>query len=172
MRFLDRAASVETTLSVEVGCMRLFRRGKSPKSNPLPTNPNTALKLAANGIKAGAKQAFSSHRFAHVLQVLVPRYVTKVTKAVVVFQAIDVVNVLLRPFAMDMQPRKSVRVVAHSVNANGHVSRSILYSGSVADFASTSKPNTPMKTTGVAVVIKNFAQSLRGQFGVFHGCFA
>lgn len=93
--------------------------------------------------------------------------VAKVRNPIVRSDAVDVVNHKARPLAVHVQPSKSVRSLQSAINLNTNVSV-CSGAGHCASPSATSSVRPPSKDAGRLVVVKKFAQTLRGKIGLSH----
>lgn len=109
---------------------------------------------------ANTKQAnfVSFGGLSHVLKIAVPSYLAQIAKAIVTFVAVYVVNMLCRPFAGHISPRKAVRELLSVMDSYSPItsrlsrsSRSSYKVGSLFVFK-------PCKDPRIGVVMKRRAQ--------------
>lgn len=106
-----------------------------------------------------------------VLHVLGARSGTKVCPSVVLPIAVDVVNVSGGPSPGHVEPRETVVKVAGSINADpqvviaGRISRNWPQGASVRVAGALRNPG---EYSSLRVVVKKFAQALRGKIGLSH----
>lgn len=94
---------------------------------------------------------------------------TKVGYAVVVFNPVYVIQPFIRPFTMNIQPRKSMSDIAASVNLAGDVSACDLPLHTASNEPSKLWSLTyPSQVSGIWVVVKKFAQACCGKIGLSH----
>lgn len=94
---------------------------------------------------------------------------SKIDESVVGAVAVDVVKNAGRPFAGHVKPRKTMRKESRPVYADDDVSTRCHASDRASSVASVSADcNAPHEHTHRWVVIKQFAQSLRGKIGFSH----
>jgi hypothetical protein len=121
--------------------------------NPVPTDS----KVSAFAVSSGGNL---------VLHVLRPSRWAKIAYSVVGPVSVDVVGVVLRKFAMHVHPRKPVGVVNDFVQTDAqvaalHVPRNRSKNHALPRFGMG-------EYSGVGVVVKKLAQTLRGKIGLSH----
>jgi hypothetical protein len=105
---------------------------------------------------------------ANILDILRVRNVSKVGYAVIRRLAVDVVDFVVRPFAVDIKPRKPVRPVLASVHPYGYVA---FWVGKINNWAKCNaigSPNLSAKDSSIGVVIQKFAQAFCGKICFSH----
>lgn len=93
--------------------------------------------------------------------------VAKVGDPIVRSDPVDVVDHKARPFPVHVEPRKSVPSVQPTINLNADIPVCI-GAGHCASPSATSSVRPPSKEAGRLVVVKKFAQTLRGKIGLSH----
>lgn len=169
MRLCDasnRASAVQPAFGLKVDLMGLFWRIVGAKAYLLSVysdlcQPSLFVRRDA---KETAEVAFFG--FADVLLVAHVRNIAQVCKAVIQRIAVDVVNLVKRHFARDVQPSKPVRSHVHAINTNEpspalHPSSRLVCSLSAAS-------GVPCKNTRLWVVVKKFAQAFCGKIAGTH----
>lgn len=98
-------------------------------------------------------------RFSNVLSVARFIYHTKVSKSVVMFDAVNVVNETVRPLTRHVKPRQTMRFVDRAFVANGAVPYPFFSAARGRTFAHTfRRSNSPRKNTCVRAVIQNLSK--------------
>lgn len=91
---------------------------------------------------------------ANVLRVAAQVNDTQIAQSIVSFSPVDVVNKTVRPDAMRMKPRKSVRFVDFLFYAYSNVAKFVGIARNVANVHGFARPCNPSKNSGVVVVMK------------------
>ena len=92
----------------------------------------------------------------------------QVAYSVVRLAPVDVVNFTRRPFAINVQPRQTVRKEARPINADVDVSIRCVESPGDRSSCSPAPSSFVGEVSRIGVVVKNFAQTLRGKIGLSH----
>lgn len=161
---LERKVWMKLALSLHVGFMGFLWRVKRPEVLVFPINFDAGLPLA--GAKRScthqARRAVAS-KFALILAVILRRNITQVCDAVVVGDAVDVVNIAARPDAMNVKPCQPMLTVLTAFDADvpvslrhGHKPRTLPFLGKLIAVG----PVSENPSIGV-VVQKLFQQILR-----------
>ena len=103
-----------------------------------------------------------------ILHVHGSRHVTEISDPVVCLVTIDVINLLLRPRSMRVQPRQSVRPEVSTVNHNNDVALAVERSSGCANFDPVAKLNPPPKNSSVGVVVQQALQRFACKVGAFY----
>ena len=84
----------------------------------------------------------------------------QIADSVVVANSVDVVNLMRRPFTINVQPSKSVGHVDNVLDANINSSARVAVTRNILNFNSVGKSNFPSKNSSLGVVMKNFVKLL------------
>lgn len=166
----DSAAFVKLTFRDYVGLVRLLGGGKHAKVPLLPAEGNVRHPLVGNVVPVSAKQPgrlVICAGLSHVLLVDGLGYISQLANAVVSGVAVNVVNLPIRPSPVKMQPSKAVRAVTAPINHDDRVSVRAASRNS-SRFCRPATEYAPNENAGFGVVVKNFAQTLRGKIGLSH----
>jgi hypothetical protein len=104
----------------------------------------------------------------NVLRVDDSRDITKIVYSVVAWVAVDVVNALPRKSAVAVKPGKAMSPMNIPVNAYLTPAEWMDCAGDHPDSDSVRRDFTPRKNAGLWIVVKKFAQTLRGKIGLSH----
>ena len=97
--------------------------------------------------------------FSDVLRIACFVYNSKIGKSVIIFDAINVVDKAIRPFAGHVQPRQSVRFVNGTFVANGAVADAFFAAPRyIAFLHAFGRAYFPRKKTRIRTVRQNFAK--------------
>jgi len=171
MAILERATNMKPPLGFYVRCMRFFRRIESSEM----VIPTVGFKFCSPAlcpfVKGNAKKSACvvGSWTSLVLRINCWISKTQIVESVIRSIAIDVVKHVGRPLTSHVQPCKAMRKESRSVNADRNVAASF-------NASNRSCTMSPMPTNGNAthkrsdhrVVIKKFAQSLRGKIRFSH----
>lgn len=174
---LQHATRVQVSLGLDIGGMRLFWRGEDAKvgslasdldgRDPFLSHASLGAGYASNPKKAGRARCVP---IAHVLRIELSRHVAQVGNSVVRPAPVDVVDFTVRPFAGHIEPREAVRIVPAPIHTNDDVSR---HSIDTSDCGAGSPAPTmgrcrAREHASLWIVVKQFAQTLRGKIGRSH----
>ena len=95
--------------------------------------------------------------------------VPKIIYLVIGCVAVNVVNIVFRPFFINIEPSEPMRVVPFPVNTDLLVPLAVGCTSSAARFNRFIQALNPNKYSGVGVVIKSFAEHLMRKIIIFHG---
>lgn len=94
--------------------------------------------------------------------------ITKICKSVVCSVAVDVVNLVLRPFACHVEPRETMSVfLTGAINTNLHVAMLGHAAGGTVGPSSLAA-GAPGKRARQRVIVKKFAQTRGAKIGISH----
>jgi len=159
------AKRMQVVFCLQVRFMRFFGRGKQAKPNNLVVDFDFRTPLVvflANARKA----AFVVFALA-VLCVLGVCCLAQIGYAVVRSVAVNVVKLMGRPFAMNVQPRQSMRGVQYVVKPNANVPVLHAATRSVARPTATTRL-IPCKNARVSVIVDDFPQAGLSQLVGIH----
>ena len=142
--------------------------GEITKSYILPINDNSSEEPVLSFAYAKHPRLAVRKGSHHVVKVYPTRHVAEVCDGVVGRGSVDVVDIQLRPFSMNVEPCKTVRQVRVTINPDGYVSvfppmtgdRSCLYTA-------TTKP-TVSEQSGERVVVEQFPQPFKRKMWFIH----
>ena len=152
-------------LSVEIRFLRVFHSIKVSKVYFFPRHNNSGAEFVLGWAPLNAKNPgfVVLMRTALVVQILAHRCFAQIYNSIVCRVAVNVVDKFLRPFAVNVKPRESVRFV--SCVPNNYVPPPLTprSSGDVADLCSSAR-YLPYKFPCLGVVGEKFSKILSGQF--------
>lgn len=162
----NRASAVQPALCLKVDLMGLFWRIVGAKAYLLSVHSDLCQPslFVRRDAKEAAEVAFFS--FAHVLLVAHVRNIAQVCKAVIQRVAVDVVNLVKRHFASDVQPSKPMCGHVYAVNAD--VSATALNPSGRLVCSLSASSGVPSEDTRIWVVVKKFAQAFCGKIAGAH----
>lgn len=169
-RPLERAERMQLPLCNDVGFMGAFWRIKGTKGAPPIANGDVGSPLPTLGWRY-AKKAMRvvAARLVHVVAVLRMRCFTQVTPAIVMTNAVDVVDLFIGPFASHVEPSQPVSAERNAVNRDPKVPMT-LGSSDVANVHTMSYAKQACEQTSLWLVVKNFTQAVRGErISISHG---
>lgn len=151
------------TLKLQILLMRFFRRVKSAYAYSLPISHD--LRSPFSLVSANPQKAnfigFSSRPY--VLQIAKSSDLSQITKTIVFFIAVNMVNMVRRHFANYIKPRQSVRQSFNIVDSNTNVTRAMDRAGNFADKIRTPAMFAPSKNAGLRIIIQRLAQMFNGK---------
>jgi hypothetical protein len=165
----DTATIVKLTLRFKIPLVCLLRRVKDSKPNSFSIDTDGGrppFTLALNSHQS--RGLIGSGGALEVLQVGTSGNITKVSDGIVSLVSVDVVNVHFRPLAGHIKPGEAMRIVPCSLDSNDDVSDSLSGSGRTAFWGTKAKAFQPSEIARNWVVVKKFAQTLRGKIGLSH----
>jgi hypothetical protein len=111
-------------------------------------------------VRADAEQAnfVSFSGLSHVLKIAVPCYLAQIAKAIVTFVAVYMVNVLRRPFARHVSPRKPMRELLSVMDSYGPIACGLRRSRRFPYKIGSLFMRKPCKDTRIGVVMERRAQ--------------
>jgi len=167
---LDCAPWVQPALSLNVGGVSFFGRSKAAKMQCLAHVLYACRPLFLDRVVRGSYESRGANRCSRseVLHIGLGRNIPKVCNSVIGRVPIHMVNVLFRPLAERVKPSQPVAVVPYSINPNYAVSVAVGAASHFPCVRPEAKLNAPCESATVGVVVKNFAQSLRGKIGLSH----
>jgi len=160
---LDRASRMKSTLRFKISSIGFFATVKKPKVNLLSVDLNIGLPLlAVSTPHAKISRRIGPSRLALILGVFRACYVAKVAKTVIVSNAVGVVNKMLRPNSMHIEPSQSVHQVWVSVNPCKQVTFCVDCANNPANIMDLVS-RISCKYPGFLVVGKKLSQSFNSQ---------
>lgn len=168
---LNSAGLVQPSFGRKVCIMRRLWRTEITKADAFVIDRNNSAPLVRSlfslmNSKKSVCLVFV--RFALILTIHLHGHIAQIFKSVVTCVAIGVVN---RPFwvaARHVEPRQSVGLVNNAINRDVEVSALLWTAGNLPDFNSAAGLHKPRKNTRLWIVVKKFAQTLRGKIGLSH----
>lgn len=168
---LDRTARVQSALSLNVGGVGFFGGPVRAKVMDFAADsdgrkPSTPVALQVCADKPGG---FLCGLCApEILLINAPGYIPQIIKRVIAGVSINVVNLMLRPSTGNVQPRKPVGQKPASCNGNYGPSVDVTSAGNASRVGGPASTLAPCEYAGLGVVMKKFAQKLRGKIGLSH----
>ena len=104
--------------------------------------------------------------FSYVLKIAMPRHLAQIAKTVVAFVAVYVVDMLRRPFACRINPRKAMRELFSVMDSYGPITSGLRRSGLFSYKIGSLFMCKPCKDTCIGVVSKRCSQMLNGAWWV------
>lgn len=154
-----------------VSGMRKFSGSKTTKMLAFPVKSNLGIPLPGRLVQRDSKQAaglIAYWRTMLILLIFAVACLSQVYKAIVCPVAIHVVNLLRRPFSRHVKPREAVCLVRGSGAADAPISIAMVQIPGFLSVAATGATFGPCEYTRLRVVVKKFAQTLRGKIGLSH----
>lgn len=160
----DGTACVESSLRLKVGGVSICGRIEATQVRHLPAYVNDGLPLAAERIPVDAKEPAGvvRRRRSQILAVRALACVAQVREPVVPPVAVDVVNILLRPFSGCMQPCKSMSGVKNAGDSYQSVPVAVYATGWAA-YGAPASGDSPGEPASLGIVVKKLAHTLRGK---------
>lgn len=160
---LERVALMKLPLSLKVGGVRVFGRSESAQVDPVSLENDSRREFSATRANAKDARRASLDGSASVLVVDFLRYVSQVRPAVITSYAVQVINVVRRPFARDVKPDHAVNKALLGINGHLQVAVAAGCSRDVASVCSVGRPDASSKNTGLGVVVEKLSDACRGQ---------
>ena len=135
-----------------IGSVSFFRSAEVSKVVSLTHDRNLRSPFSVVSSYAKKSAAVVASGFALILSVFRGRNKAKVGYPVVIWVAVDMVNLQYRPLTVDIKPRKSMRSVILASNHNLHIPLAVLASGVRAFFGCTGPSLRPSKHTSFGVI--------------------
>jgi hypothetical protein len=157
---------MKPSLGFNVGGVRFFWGGKSTKIDHLAADSDSCLPQTLRAAPSDAKDAafVMAARVADVLHVFGVSENAEIYQPVVGTNSVDVVNLMCRPCAVNVQPSKSVSLVAVSSHADLQVPVTSGAQDCSCFMASTiSRGGAARENSSIGVVADQFSQSLCGK---------
>jgi hypothetical protein len=110
------------------------------------------------GANAQQPNFVSFSRFAYVLKIAAPRHLAQIAKPIVSLIAVYVVNMLRRPFARYVSPRKAMRELLSVVYGYRPIARRLSRPSRFADKIRSLFMRGPCKDARIGVVVERRAQ--------------
>lgn len=160
------SGAMQTPLRLHVGFMRCFGRGVRPKINELAVQSNGSLigNAAFLFLRSDAKKPRSAALVSslQVLTVFGKASLSKIGNPVVIFLPVNVVNELIRPFAVDVKPSKPMRSIEPTKKFDFDVSV-FVGASCLASFGHSASTLAPSEHARFGAVVQKLFQSLLGK---------
>ena len=158
------AKRVQVVFCFQIRLMRFFWRSKQPQANRLVIDFDFCQPLVVF-LTNTWKTTFVVLAFA-VLRILRISGFTQIVNLVVTSVAVNVVQLMRGPFAVNVQPRQSMRGVQYVVQSDGYVPMPHAAANYISGTASPAR-HVPPKNAGFRVVgHERFKAVLRDSFAV------
>jgi len=157
---------MQLSFSFLIRCASFFWRVKQTKAYSLVVNFYARLPLAVFAPDA-RKSACVFGRFPPVMRIGNVGGFSQVSQSVVCAVIVDVVNLIRRPYAMCVKPRKAMRAVQNIVYTNADIP--VLHqTPSHGTLTAFSPGHSPLKNPRIRVIADKFFQAVRCKFGHFN----
>lgn len=149
---------MELSLSQHIRFVRGFRSFKTRHADTFSVCHylHTPFTLVCRHTKIPTFVGFSS--FSHVLQIFKTRYLTQISKSVVTLVAVNVVNMLRRPFTCNIKPRQPMRELFFVVYSYSPIARALFGPRCASNKIGTPSIMFPHKNSRANVVRQRAAQ--------------
>jgi len=154
------------TFSINVSGFGFFWGIKHPKMNSFAVDSNARRPSFLVFCSAHVAMSIRRLRAAVILAVYRVSYVAKVAKAVVSFNAIDMVDTVSGKHPRHVKPCQSVRVSDFTGYVNNQMSVSIRSANNIANFGFSTDGNDSSENTCFWVVMKNLFKAFLGKHGI------
>ena len=154
---------MQLSFSFLIRCASFFWRIKQTKAYSLVVNFYACLPLAVFAPDA-RKSTCVFGRFPPVMRVGNVGGLSQINQSVVCAVIVNVVNLIRRPYAMCVKPRKAMRAVQNIVYTNADIP--VLHqTPSHGTLTAFSPGHSPLKNTRIRVITDKFFQPFYGKFG-------
>ena|SRR3990167_808674 len=164
---LYSASNVDNPLSLKVSLVRFFRCVKNANVNRPIVNTDRGDPSVFVLLNPKKPRGVRCHWLPDVLKVNLLSNITKIANSVVATIAVNVVNIVFRPFSMNVKPRKPMSKVLGVVDGYAKIAP-VDFFGSVCPGKLVCDVNLSGKNSSLLIVIKQFAQALWGKIGLSH----
>lgn len=165
---LDSTPLVIGSFCGQIRRMCRFFGCKTPKVHSLAINRKHCVPLVVFLSYARRAMRVIASDMNQVLSIGLVGNVSEIANRVIGFVAINMVNLVLWPFAINIKPSQSMQINFIAKNTCGQMSRSPLGTGNSSNFYAYGNPLFPYKNTGFLVVVKNFSNALCGKIWLSH----
>lgn len=165
---LDRTTLVQFSLCVKIGLVGEFWSFKSAKAICRSLLFNLRGPLFSISHYTEETMRVVAGCFSDILRISLMRYISQVRNCIVVSVAINMVNVIRWPYAMDIKPSQSVRPKQFSLHTDSLIAVTRVVPSNVANIDGIGSFHKPRKDACCLVVVKPFAQLLRGKIVSAH----
>lgn len=165
---LNRASGMQFSLGRYVGGMSFFGRRERPETLALAIRAYVRpefLIVPRRTKKAGGVIGVGRSL---VLEITESRCFAEIGVSIVRFIAVDVVKVLFRKRTVNVEPCQAVCAVQETVHAQMDITTGCQRTGYLSDFAIVRVSDSPSENASLRIVVKKFAQALRGKIGFAH----
>jgi hypothetical protein len=156
------------TLGIQVDGVRLCWITKPAQIQSLPIERDVRIELSANRNDAKKPAAARRSRLPYVLGVDGPGHMPKVGYPVVTPDAVDVVNLLLWPFPVHPEPRKTVREVEAPLNCDTPVAAVADAAGDLPSLHFVRLDIDPSEDARLRVIAQDVPELLCGEMAIGH----
>ena len=165
----DSAANMQLALGVKIGRMRSFRRFESAQIALPSVYNDQGIPLADSPGPRYSKESTSVVNVcsSQVLTIDGLGHITEICESVIAPDSIDMVNVVGGPTADDIQPCQTVCRLKFPINGDSQVTILAKTSGRLSLLRATARLS-PHEYPSFGIVMKKFAQTLRGKIGNSH----
>jgi len=150
------------TFKLQVFLMRLFWRVKTACANTLTINHNLRSPLSLMGANTQKSNLVGFSCLSHILQIAKPSNLTQISKRIVQFISVNMVNVTIGHSASYIKPCHSVGQSLDVVYSYRNVSSAMNGTSSFSNKIGTAMVFKPSKNAGLHVVIQRFTQMFNG----------
>jgi hypothetical protein len=164
----DRATFVQPSLSLNISKVSFLRVFEVPNDDFFAVNMDQGSPYRSVFDDTHVPMLVVFPRPADVLDVLRVRDVAQVADPVVSGVAVDMVNLVNRPLAVDVQPSETMGSVFVPVHPNVDVSGRLGFVVDRAELDANRGSNLSAKNSSLGVVIKKFAQAIYAKIRFSH----
>lgn len=147
---------------LKINCMGHLWRSEVSKMDAFPVEHDTRLPKADAFVKTDSSQAGASARTMAVGAVLAGCRLSQIAPSVVILNAVNMIHVIcLRPFAVDVKPRKPMRWISSSIYLYMAItSAAVMYKSCNHSRLDPVSFNQPRKITRLRIIRQKFAQAI------------
>lgn len=164
----DSAPNMKRALRVHVGSMGLARGVKDPEPDLPASDGDFSAEAALYANDARIADGVVDSKSTNVLVVDGMRNISKVAERIVGAVAVDVVDLMRRPCARDMEPRQSMRWIPMAAHSNLDVSVSLDAAGNHPNGNAAASGDAPPEYSGACLVVEKLAEMLRRKIAHSH----
>jgi len=167
-KLLNCTSRMMFALGIQVRLMSRFGRQIISKPLSFVVNCNVCPPFVLKPNHAKKSGFIAPVWFPNVLRIAISGYNSQIAQPVVIFSPVDVVNKAIRPFAVRVQPSKSVGFINFAFNAYRNVSKLVRIARSIANLYRFARTNNPCKDASVFVIREHLAKFICGDVGFGH----
>lgn len=157
--YLKRTSIMKTAFCIDIGLMRFLWGCKTSEKARLSVYANLGPPIVSTLADTKKPGLIVCTGMALILQIHRFFDISKIFDSIVRSVAINVVNFIVRPFSMNVEPRQSVSPVDLPVYGNGNISSIIPCASNLSSLCSSCAINSPAHDASLWIVGKKLVQS-------------
>lgn len=162
---LQRSDWMQPSLGFNVGGSGLLSRCEIPNRNGFFVDLDGSTPSPV--ISVNAHEAGACPRLVPIMVVLLASDNTQVFQPVVIADAVDMVNLSVRPFAVNVQPNQAMRGKSFAVDLPAQIAKSAMRAKARTGFNVCGTASLPLQFARLGVVIKKFFNVILRQARLF-----